>query len=238
MNTKKDALMERLNVTPSDCKKVEQLLDYWKALAKKGALTVKDFDEFRKKVTESRKLWYKYYAQIRNKFLNRDTATLMFVVSGNKRGELPDNMFVLMKEWSKKFISRFEKYFEPALTRNIRGKSVIEDSEDILERSSKVSYRWASGIIISNHIATVLTKLINKTTKKKKVKADDIMQLYDVLRKNTNRSKLRIFLVKSYRRFEDADKTRNRCAHTNEGKPTKQEIEQSISLAKLLQRYL
>ena len=96
--------MERLNVTPSDCKKVEQLLGYWKALSKKGALTVKDFDEFRKKVTESRKLWYKYYAQIRAKFLNRDTATLMFVVSGNKWGELPDNMFVLMKERSKKFI--------------------------------------------------------------------------------------------------------------------------------------
>lgn len=32
--------MERLNVTPSDCKKVEQLQDYWKALAKKDALTL------------------------------------------------------------------------------------------------------------------------------------------------------------------------------------------------------
>jgi hypothetical protein len=66
---------------------------------------------------------------------------------------------------------------------------------------------------------------------------DDIMTLYANLRNQTTNRKLKAFLVKSYRRFEDADKLRNRCAHVIEGDPTKQEIEQSIALARLLQKH-
>jgi len=62
--------------------------------------------------------------------------------------------------------------------------------------------------------------------------------LYDNLKNRTNNRKLKTFLTRSYQRFKDADKTRNRCAHINEGEPTQQEIEQSISLARLLQRFV
>ena len=44
--------------------------------------------------------------------------------------------------------------------------------------------------------------------------------------------------ARSYRRFEDAAKTRNRCAHVNQGEPTLQEVKQSIELAGLLQRFV
>ncbi len=45
-----------------------------------------------------------------------------------------------------------------------------------------------------------------------------------------------MFMDKNYRRFEAVDKTRNRCAHINEGEPTKKEIEQSINFAKILSK--
>src|SRR5262249_16481394 len=91
------------------------------------------------------------------------------------------------------------------------------------------------GIIASNHIATILIKL-SKFRPGEKYN-DDIITLKDNLKNRTTNRKLKTFLVRSHRRFEDADKLRNRCAHVNEGEPTKQEIEQSIALAKLLQKY-
>jgi hypothetical protein len=234
---KKRALIERSNVTLPDCKKAQKLLAYWKALAIKGEVTIMDFQLFKKKVTESKGLFCKYYPQIRDKFLNRDTVVLYLLKEENRWKRLPDFMHVMMKDWCRKFIRRFQKYFEPALSRSLRAKSVIEDGVDILERSSKLTYRWAAGIVISNHLATLLTSLVKKMTDEYP-STDDIKTLYDILKGKTKSNKLKRFLLRSYRRFEDADKTRNRCAHIGDGEPTKQEIEQSISLAKLLQKYL
>lgn len=76
--------------------------------------------------------------------------------------------------------------------------------------------------------------------------ADKYLEQYERMQRSYDRfreiksrlnPKLKRFLIRSHRRFEDADKTRNRCAHVNEGEPTRQEIEQSISLARLLQRF-
>jgi predicted transcriptional regulator len=119
----------------------------------------------------------------------------------------------------------------------MRDRTPLEDSEYIIKQSNKITYRWASGIISSNYISILLTKLIKKDTIKD-TKTDDIKTLYDTLKNNTKNDKLKQFLTKSYRRFEDSDKTRNRCAHVIEGEPTVHEIKQSISLAILLQRYL
>ena len=44
--------------------------------------------------------------------------------------------------------------------------------------------------------------------------------------------------ARAYRRFENAHKTRNRCAHVNQGEPTRQEVKQSIELAGLLRRFV
>src|SRR5262245_23352181 len=73
---------------------------------------------------------------------------------------------------------------------------------------------------------------------REKIKKDDIRTLADNLKNRTTNQKVKTFLTRSHRRFEDADKLRNRCAHVIEGDPTKQEIEQSIALARLLQKYM
>lgn len=242
---KRKTLIERRNVTSKEGKKIQQLHEYFKGLIKKGELTISDFKEFGVKAMETCDLFRKYYLQIGDNFLN-DAGFLLSMswkstLVDNMISEwkkLPDENYVLMKDWSKKFITRINKHFEPVLIRKIKAQSAIEDSKDILERASKLSYRWASGIIISNHIAYMLIRLAKKTKGNKKLTTDDIKTLYDILKANTKNTKLKAFLTKSYRRFEDADKTRNRCAHINEGEPTKQEIDQSIALARLLQRYL
>lgn len=106
----------------------------------------------------------------------------------------------------------------------------------MIATSTKLTYRWAAGIIASNHIAELLIRLSNFTKDQKS--KDDIKTLCEKLKNRTEDARLKSFLVKSYRRFDDADKTRNRCARINEGEPTRQEIEQSISLARLLQRHV
>jgi tRNA G10 N-methylase Trm11 len=115
-------------------------------------------------------------------------------------------------------------------------KTPLQDAELLVVSSKKLTYRWAAGIIVSNHIAELLIRLSN--FKRDEKFTDDINTLYAKLKNRTSDAKLKRFLVKSYRRFEDADKTRNRCAHVNEGEPTLQEIGQSISLARLLQAFV
>jgi hypothetical protein len=109
-------------------------------------------------------------------------------------------------------------------------------AEILISSSTKLTYRWAAGIIASNHIASILIRLSNFQAGQKF--KDDVRSLYDNLKNRTNDQKLKSFLIKSYRRFDDADKTRNRCAHVNEGEPTLQEIEQLISLGRLLERFV
>ena len=153
-----------------------------------------------------------------------------------ERKELSNNAYGHMKDVAKNFIRRIKKCFSRDIAAAIDRKTPLQDAEALLAHSSKLTYRWAAGIIASNHIATILIKL-SKFRSGEKYK-DDIITLKDNLNNRTANRKLRIFLIRSHRRFEDADKVRNRCAHVIEGDPTKQEIEQSIALARLLQKYL
>jgi hypothetical protein len=242
----KDNMFPPNNVTKNDAQEVQCLLNYFKKIKKKRELTINDFYEFVKKVNKSKELFRKYYRQTKDKFINDlqwfqlfiDADALKNIRKRCKESPVRVRQFVFMKDWSGKFINRFQKYFEPIITRNIKQRSEIEDSEEVLGISDKLTYRWAAGIVISNYLATVMTRLAQKTTKEKKLKTDDIKTLYDLLKGKSKNQKLRTFLTRSYRRFEDADKTRNRCAHINEGEPTIQEIGQSISLAKILKKYL
>jgi hypothetical protein len=153
-----------------------------------------------------------------------------------ERKRLSNNEFALMKDVAKKFIPRIKKCFGQDIVAAIDRKTPLQDAETILAYSTKLTYRWAAGIVTSNHIASLLIQL-SRFRSGEKYK-DDIKTLYDNLKNRTTNRRLKSFLVKSYRRFEDADKLRNRCAHVIEGDPTKQEIEQSIALARLLQKYV
>jgi Uncharacterized conserved protein (DUF2075) len=153
-----------------------------------------------------------------------------------KSGQLSDHDYAQMKDLAKKFIPRLKKCFGQQLAITHIDKTPIQDAETLISSSTKLTYRWAAGIIASNYIAALLIRL-SYFTKGEKF-TDDISSLYANLKNKAKNPKLKRFLTKSYRRFEDADKTRNRCAHINEGEPTRQEIEQSISLARLLQRFI
>ena len=141
----------------------------------------------------------------------------------------------LMKDVAKNFVRRVKKWFAAEIVASIDSKAPLQDAEDLLASSRKLTYLWAAGIIASNHLATLLIQLSAFRTGEKY--KDDISTLYANLKNRTTNQKLRTFLTRSYRRFEAADKLRNRCAHVIEGEPTKQEIEQSIALARLLQKY-
>jgi len=241
----KDNMFPPYNVNKNDAQKVQSLLNYFKDIKKKKELTIDNFVEFVTKSDETKKLFRKYYPQVNDKFLEKLGMSLGFLFNATyfenvqkKWKELPNDIYILMKDWSGKLISRIQKYFAPVIILNIKHRSEIEDSVEILEISDKLTYRWAAGIIISNYLASMMNRLAKKTTKEKKIKTDDIKTLYDKLKCKSKNQKLKMFLTRSYRRFEDADKTRNRCAHITEGDPTKQEIEQSISLAKILKKYL
>jgi hypothetical protein len=149
-----------------------------------------------------------------------------------KQNKLPNYDYALVKDVAKKFIPRIKKCFGQDIVAAINSKTPLQDAETLLASSTKLTYRWAAGIITSNHLANVLIQLsAEKNT-------DDITTLYDRLKNRTTNRKLKTFLTRSYRRFEDADKLRNRCAHVIEGEPTKQEIEQSIQLTRLLQKHM
>ncbi len=113
--------------------------------------------------------------------------------------------------------------------------SQIQDAEYILSISNKHSLLQASGIIITNYIASLLTGLLEKELIK--FKNDDLIHLKDILISRTTNPKLKVFLRKSHRRFETVHDVRNRSAHIDRAKLTKREVEQAIEFAKLLRTY-
>ncbi|HEX8459219.1 MAG TPA: hypothetical protein VF656_18140 [Pyrinomonadaceae bacterium] len=227
-----------VEVSNRDAIKIQKLLTYWESLKGKGELNVTDFEGFIKKLNQTLKIFQTYRPQVKDAFLSR--AVLFWGMWENEvlaslkgKTSLPDSQFSLMKKYSRNFIRLIRKHFERSLIRAITIKTPIEDAEDILAISSKRTYKAMAGITISNHIAELLIQIAGKQ-KLTIPSTDDINTLYTNVKNKTTDQRIKKFLTRSYRRFEDADKTRNRCAHINEGEPTKQEIEQSISLAKLL----
>jgi hypothetical protein len=221
---------------------IDKLLAYWIDLSKRPNPTYEDFLEFLRMTEETHQYFLQYYDGYveRDKFING----LSFLIHWPEKyfskvyetQRLTPRVYVFMKDTAKKFIPRIKKYFAQQLALSHFEKTPLQDAEDLNSSSTKLTHRWAAGIIASNHIARLLIRL-SKSKRGEKYN-DDIGKLYANLKNRTKNSKLKRFLVKSHRRFEDADKTRNRCAHVNEGEPTSQEIEQLISLGWLLQRFV
>lgn len=220
---------------------IDELLEYWIDISKRASLSLEDYELFFERVTASMEYFEESYQNYvrSDRFLTRMTLLWFHrdrLLKAETEEQLSNNAYAHMRDVAKKFIRRIKECFIRDVVAAIDRKTPLQDAEALLAHSSKLTYRWAAGIIASNHIATILIKL-SKFRPGEKYR-DDIITLKDNLknRPTTNR-KLRSFLTRSHRRFEDADKVRNRCAHVTEGEPTKQEIGQSIALARLLQKY-
>jgi hypothetical protein len=215
---------------------IDELLNYWIDISKRPTLTTADWDVFRKRIDATMEYFQKTYSQRflgTNKFFARVQIIGLLTFPRETPGELSRAEYSTMKDFAKNFIRHIKECFAKDIVDAIKAKTPMQDAETILSTSPKVTYMWAAGIIISNHLATMLIKLSPF-----KCRDDDIMQLYTNLKNRTTNQKLQNFLTRSYRRFEDARKLRSRCAHVLEGDPTKQEVQQSIQLARLLQKHM
>jgi hypothetical protein len=226
---------------------IGELLDYWIDISKRQNLTVKDFEVFLKRVAATMEYFEESYGNrspMPDKFLKqmhymlhlfRDGLLKAVTEAATERG-LSDRDYVYTKDVAKKFIRRIKERFSRDIVAAINTKTPLQDAEAILGQSNKLTYRWAAGIVVSNHIASLLIQLCRFRTGEKY--KDDIRTLADNLKNRATNRKLKTFLTRSHRRIEDADKLRNRCAHVIDGEPTKQEIQQSIAFARLLQKYI
>ena len=220
---------------------IDELLTYWIDVSKRPTFTLEDYVLFFERAEMTVAHFSKAYPRMSDKFLDaigfqvwdRDRA----LEAATEQNRLANFAHAHMKDVAKKFISRIKVWFAAEIAAKINNKTPLQDAEAILAYSTKLTYLWAAGIIASNHLAALLIQLMSRFGSGGK-QTDDIMTLYANLKNRTTNPKLKAFLVKSHRRFEDADKIRNRCAHVNEGEPTKQEIEQSIALARLVQKYI
>lgn len=219
---------------------IDELLNYWIDVSKRPAFTLEDYVLFFERAKMTVTHFLEAYPRMSDKFFDaicwqvfdQDRA----LKAATTQNRLANFAHAHMKDVAKKFIRRIKKWFAAEIVATINNKTPLQDANAILTYSTKLTYLWAAGIIASNHLATLLIQLSSFPRGQKDT--DDIKSLYDNLKNRTTNRKLKAFLVKSYRRFEDADKIRNRCAHVNEGEPTRQEIEQSIALARLLQTYV
>jgi hypothetical protein len=222
---------------------IDKLFAYWVALSKRPILTNDDFHAFILKARETCQHFHDTYPVYANedKFLGLTSIVAYWPENYFKRfyetQHLTDGECALMKNTARKFIARIKKLFGQQLALSHFEKTPLQDAETLISSSTKLTYRWAAGIIASNQIARLLIRLSRKYRSGEKF-PDDIKTLYVRLKSKTENPKLKRFLDRSYRRFEDANKTRNRCAHINEGEPTRQEIEQSISLGRMLERFV
>jgi hypothetical protein len=216
---------------------IDELLVYWNDISKKPTLTPDDLELFfdRAKATMA------YFSETYPRMMSENFFTSISVLplfkdraieDAAERKRLANPQHVTMKDVARKFIPRIKKYFGADIAVAIDSKTPLQDAETILASSAKLTYRWAAGIIASNHLSRLLIQLSEETN------TDDIMTLYDRLKNKTKNQKLKMFLTRSYQRFKDAEKVRNRCAHLIQGEATKQEIEQSIALARLLQKHV
>jgi hypothetical protein len=228
---------------------IDKLLDYWIDISKRPILTPEDYALFLKMIETSMKYfaefygWYrsKHVGASRDKFFRSLNTTLWLLQQDELRKpasesmQLSRNKYAQMKDFAKKFIPRIKKCFGQDIVSAINTKTPLQDAETLLAYSTKLTYRWAAGIVVSNHLVNLLIQLSHFRPNERY--EDDIMMLYAKLKNRVTNRKLKTFFVRGYRRFEDAHKVRNRCAHVTHGEPTKQEIEQSIALARLLQKY-
>jgi hypothetical protein len=212
---------------------IDELLDYWIDISKRPTLTLEDYALFFDRVKATMTYFAEFYDDWRHRpqdrffqyidlMLYNQHSLDSYLKAERTRKQLSNNAYAHMKGVAKTFVSRIKKCFGQDIVAAINRKTPLQDAETLLASSTKLTYRWAAGIITSNHLATLLIQLSRFQTGEKY--KDDVMTLYANLKTRTTDCKLKTFLVRSYRRFEDADKLRNRCAHVIEGDPTEQEI--------------
>src|SRR5262249_3608619 len=218
---------------------INELLEYWIDVSKRPTLTLEDYALFFERAKATVTCFTQHYPRWSDKFFDR-IHYMVFMqdrLLEAERDRLSNHAYAQMKNVAKKFIPLIKTWFGVDIVAAINKKTPLQDAETLLASSTKLTYRWAAGIIASNHLATLLIQM-SRFRSGEKIKKDDIRTLADNLKNRTTNQKVKTFLTRSHRRFEDADKLRNRCAHVIEGDPTKQEIEQSIALARLLQKYM
>jgi hypothetical protein len=217
---------------------IDELLTYWVDISKRQTLTVDDFALFFDRADATARHFRQSYPRMSDKFLDRVEYTVFYqsrLGVETRKKQLGNSAHAFMKDVAKNFIRRIKRWFAADITTAMERKTPLQDAEDLLASSGKLTYLWAAGIVASNHLATLLIRL--SAFRAGERYNDDINTLYANLKNRTRSRKLKTFLTRSHRRFEDADKLRNRCAHVIEGEPTTQEIEQSIALARLLQKF-
>jgi hypothetical protein len=234
MRTKRKGVRKKKSGIP-----IDELLTYWIDISKRPTFTVDDLRLFYERAEATIKHFSQSYPYMSDGFLDATGYMVLdrdrLLEAATRLNRVDNRAHALMKGVAKKFIPRIKKWFGADVVASIDRKTPLQDAEDLLAYSDKLTYRRAAGSTASNHLADLLVQLSAFRSGEKY--NDDISTLYANLKNRTTNRKLKTFLNRSYRRFEDADKTRNRCAHIIEGEPTKQEIEQSIALARLLQKF-
>src|SRR5262249_61550619 len=145
---------------------ISELLDYWIDISKRPTLTIEDFALFFERAEDSIEYFTEFYGSY---WLNQDSffANINYRVwmkddllnAVTERKRLSNNDYAYIKSTAKKFIPRIRKCFGQDIVTAIDRKTPLQDAEAILDLSSKLAYRWAAGIVVSNHIVTVLIQL-------------------------------------------------------------------------------
>ena len=160
---------------------IDKLLTYWIDLSKRPTLTYEDFLSFLRKVEETLEHFTEFYGwnrlsdieHARDKFFRGLPSLIawshLYFKGAYKR-----------KDIAKKFVPRIKKCLGHQLILSRLEKTPLQDAEELLSSSAKLSYRWAAGIIASNHIAELLIRLSN--LKKGAKLKDDISTLYQNLK--------------------------------------------------------
>src|SRR6516165_2450233 len=178
---------------------IDELLNYWIDISKRPRLTPEDyalsFDRMTDTMTYFGELygWYrlKHVETSRDKFFQGVTWLVWKKNDLKKlaieRGHLANHEYAQMKDVAKNFIPRIKKCFGQELVVAIDKKTPLQDAKAILDLSSKLTHRWAAGIIASNHLAATLIQLSRFGSGEKYT--DEIKTLYDNLKKKNNKPK-------------------------------------------------
>src|SRR5262249_49697548 len=139
---------------------IDELLAYWVDLSKRPTLTLEDIPLFhqRAEATEAhfRKSGDFSLASVDDLRLVRINYMLFApghaLQAARDRKRLTNQEYNLMKRIAKDYTGLIKKYFGMDVAVAITSKTPLQDAEALLGHSTKLTYKWAAGIIISNHI--------------------------------------------------------------------------------------
>jgi len=175
--------------------RIDELLTYWTNLSKRPTLAREDFRTFVQMTEKTLDYFFEYYGSFRpsdvqiakDRFFRAPYSLVWHQRDIAKKvlesPRLSDHYCNLMKEYANKFIPRIKKCFAQQLARSQIEKTFLQDAEHLLSFSTKLTYRWAAGIIVSNRIAKLLIRISNYT--KGERFRDDISTLRDNLKNGT-----------------------------------------------------